>query len=291
MIKKAVILAGGRGTRFLPYTKGVAKEMLTIVDKPVLHYLVEEIVSAGINDILIIDTKDKSEIRKYFCEDKELEAFLLQRGKPEELKIVQQISSLANITGKHQLEQKGSGDAVLLAEEFANGEPIAILNGDDLMYTEDNQNSCIGQLVESFNRNNKTVVGVQKVSDEELVKYSAISYTSKDGREYSVNSIVEKPKLETAPSNIASIGRYVCTADIFDYIKKTPPSPNGEIFFTDSLKSMAKEKGIIGYEYEAKHYDTGDKLSYLKTIVEIALKHKNLGKEFAEYLKELSKSI
>lgn len=291
MIRKAVILAGGRGTRFLPYTKGVAKEMLAIVDKPVLHYLVEEVVSAGISDILIIDTKDKTEIRKYFCEDKELEDFLTQRGKTEDLKTVRAISSMAKITGKHQLEQKGSGDAVLLAEEFACGESVAILNGDDIMYTDEGLKSCVGQLIESFNKNGKTVIGVHEVSDEELVKYSAISYTAKDGREYSIDSIVEKPKLETAPSKIASIGRYVCTADIFAYIKKTPPAPNGEIFFTDALKLMAEEKGIIGYEYEAKHYDTGDKLGYLKTIVEFALKNKNFGVDFAEYIKELSKTL
>lgn len=291
MINKAVILAGGRGTRFLPYTKACAKEMINLVDKPALQYIVEECAGAGIKDILIIDTKDKPEIAKHFSHDAEYEAFLEERNKQKELDIIRSVADMAKVTCKHQDKALGSGHAVMLAEEFADGQPFAVLNGDDLMYTEPGKDTCIGQIASCFDKCGTSVIGVQEVSPDVIYKYSSCDVVSAEGRTLKIKSIIEKPAPGTQPSNYSSLGRYVCSADFFSYLRRTPFSASGEIYLTDAFKLQAQEKGIYAYVFDAVRYDTGDKLGYLQATVEYALRDSALALPFKKYLKEITRKL
>lgn len=290
-VTKAVILAAGRGTRFLPYSKASPKEMIAVVDKPSLQIIVEEIISAGITDILIIDNKDKAAIRKHFSQDYELEQFLSSRNKNKELEIVKSISNMANFTYVCQENATGSGAAMLLAEQFANGQAVAVLNGDDAMYTVDGQRCVIGQLCDCYEIVNTSIVGVQPVSRQAISKYGAINIVKQTGRRYFIDQIIEKPSPEKAPSLMASLGRYILSGDFYDYIRRTPKAANGEYQLTDAINLQAKEKGIYAYDFEGLRYDLGDKLGYLKACVEYGMRHEEIGAEFKKYLQQQKTNI
>ena len=284
-VSKAVILAAGRGTRFLPYTKACPKEMLPVVDTPSLQLIVQEVVDAGINDVLIIISPDKKMIEKHFSVDKEFENFLIFNGKHKDAKLLNDIGKMAKITFAYQKVANGSGNAVMLAKEFLNGEAGAVLNGDDLVYTD---NSVTKQLADVYQKYGKTVIGVQKVEPKAISKYGSIQIDQRpDEKTFFINRIVEKPPVMEAPSFYAALGRYIISPDFFDYLQKTPVSKNGELQFTDALNLQAMQTGICAYDFEGVRYDLGDKLGYLKAMVEYGLRDKNLGNDFAEYLKNL----
>ena len=282
---KAVILAAGRGTRFLPYTKACPKEMLPIVDTPSLQLIVQEVISAGIKDVLIIISPEKQMIQKHFSIDKEFENFLIFHGKHQDAKILNDIGKMANVSFVFQQVANGSGNALLLAEEFLAGEPGVILNGDDLIYS---QTSVVKQLVDVYEKYNKTIIGVQKVDPKAISKYGSMQIDQKiDEKTFFVNRIAEKPSVMEAPSFYAALGRYIISPDFFNYLKNTPLTAKGELQFTDALNLQAMQKGICAFDFEGIRYDLGDKLGYLKAIVEYGLRDKNLGNEFAQYLKKL----
>ncbi|MBR2029627.1 MAG: UTP--glucose-1-phosphate uridylyltransferase [Clostridia bacterium] len=284
-VSKAVILAAGRGTRFLPYTKACPKEMLPVVDTPSLQLIVQEVVDAGINDVLIIISPDKKMIEKHFSVDKEFENFLIFNGKHKDAKVLNDIGKMANVTFAYQQVANGSGNAVMLAKEFLNGEAGAVLNGDDLVYS---QNSVTKQLADVYQKYGKTVIGVQKVEPKAISKYGSIQIDQRpDEKTFFINRIVEKPPVIEAPSFYAALGRYIISPDFFDYLQKTPVSKNGELQFTDALNLQAMQTGICAYDFEGVRYDLGDKLGYLKAIVEYGLRDQNLGNDFAEYLKNV----
>lgn len=284
-VSKAVILAAGRGTRFLPYTKACPKEMLPVVDTPSLQLIVQEIVDAGINDVLIIISPDKKMIEKHFSVDKEFENFLIFNGKHKDAKVLNDIGKMANVTFAYQQVANGSGNAVMLAKEFLGGEAGAVLNGDDLVYS---QNSVTKQLADVYQKYGKTVIGVQKVEPKAISKYGSIQIDQRpDEKTFFINRIVEKPPVLEAPSFYAALGRYIISPDFFDYLQKTPVSKNGELQFTDALNLQAMQTGICAYDFEGVRYDLGDKLGYLKAIVEYGLRDQNLGNDFAEYLKNV----
>ena len=284
-VSKAVILAAGRGTRFLPYTKACPKEMLPVVDTPSLQLIVQEVVDAGINDELIIISPDKKMIEKHFSVDKEFENFLIFNGKHKDAKMLNDIGKMANITFAYQQVANGSGNAVMLAKEFLAGEAGAVLNGDDLIYTN---NSVTKQLAEVYQKYGKTVIGVQKVEPKAISKYGSIQIDQRaDDKTFFINRIVEKPPVMEAPSFYAALGRYIISPDFFDYLQKTPVSKNGELQFTDALNLQAMQTGICAFDFEGIRYDLGDKLGYLKAMVEYGLRDKNLGDDFAQYLKNL----
>ena len=284
-VSKAVILAAGRGTRFLPYTKACPKEMLPVVDTPSLQLIVKEVVDAGINDVLIIISPDKKMIEKHFSVDKEFENFLIFNGKHQDAKTINDIGKMANVTFAYQLVANGSGNAVMLAKEFLAGEAGAVLNGDDLIYTDE---SVTKQLADVYQKYGKTVVGVQKVEPKAISKYGSIQIDQRpDDKTFFINRIIEKPPVTEAPSFYAALGRYIISPDFFDYLQKTPVSKNGELQFTDALNMQAMQSGICAYNFSGIRYDLGDKLGYLKATVEYGLRDSNLGEDFAQYLKNL----
>lgn len=283
-VKKAVIPAAGFGTRFLPATKSTPKEMLTIVDKPAIHYNVEELIEAGIEDILIIIGRNKEEIANYFDKSPELELFLKESGKEELYEMTERISNMANIHYVRQKEAKGLGHAVYCAKTFVGDEPFALLLGDDLVYAS---KPCIKQLAEVYDKYESTIIGVQSVDHNQVNKYGIIDGIKVDDKLFEIKNLVEKPTIEEAPSNMAIMGRYILTPDIFDMIEQTPPGKNNEIQLTDALNRLNQGKEIYAYEFEGKRYDTGDKLGYLIATVEYALRNEELSEDFRDYLKKL----
>lgn len=283
-VKKAVIPAAGFGTRFLPATKSTPKEMLTIVDRPAIHYNVEELIEAGIEDILIIIGRNKEEIANYFDRSPELELFLKENGKEELYDLTERISNMANIHYVRQKDARGLGHAVLCAKTFVGNEPFALLLGDDLVYSS---KPCIQQLAEMYEQYESTIIGVQAVDKNQVNKYGIIDGMKVGDSLYEVKDLVEKPNVEEAPSNIAIIGRYILTPDIFEMIENTEPGKGNEIQLTDALKKLNEQKEIYAYEFEGKRYDTGDKLGYLIATVEYALRNEELSEDFRDYLKKL----
>ncbi len=283
-VKKAVIPAAGFGTRFLPATKSTPKEMLTIVDRPAIHYNVEELIEAGIEDILIIIGRNKEEIANYFDRSPELELFLKENGKEELYDLTERISNMANIHYVRQKDARGLGHAVLCAKTFVGDEPFALLLGDDLVYSS---KPCIQQLAEMYETYESTIIGVQTVDKSQVNKYGIIDGIKVGESLYEVKDLVEKPAVEEAPSNIAIMGRYILTPDIFEMIENTPPGKGNEIQLTDALKKLNEQKEIYAYEFEGKRYDTGDKLGYLIATVEYALRNEELSEDFRDYLKKL----
>lgn len=282
---KAVILAAGRGTRFLPYTKACPKEMLPVVDTPSLQLIVQEVVSAGITEVLIVISPEKQMIKKHFSVDKEFEDFLIFHGKQQDAKIINDIGKMAKVTFACQQVANGSGSALLLAKDFLAGESGVVLNGDDLIYA---QTSVVKQLVDVYAKYNKTVVGVQKVEPKQIGKYGAVQIDQKiDDKTFLINRIVEKPSLAKAPSFYASLGRYVISPDFFNYLKNTPLTPKGELQFSDALNLQAMQNGICAFDFEGVRYDLGDKLGYLKAVVDYGLRDQNLGQDFKQYLKNI----
>ncbi|MBQ3573369.1 MAG: UTP--glucose-1-phosphate uridylyltransferase GalU [Clostridia bacterium] len=286
-VKKAVIPAAGWGTRFLPATKATPKEMLPIVDTPTIQYIVEEAVNAGIEDICIITSPHKKAIEDHFDRSLELENLLERDGKTAMAESVKAIGEIARVVSIRQKEALGLGHAILCAKSFVGDEPFAVLLGDDVVYND--ERPCIGQLIDVYNEYGKSVLGVQTVAPENTHKYGIIAGENIGDRTYAVSDMVEKPKPGEAPSNVAVLGRYVITPEIFAHIEKTAPGAGGEIQLTDALRTLAKEQGMYAYDFVGRRYDVGDKLGFLEATVEYALRRPDLKDAFAEYLKTMVK--
>ncbi len=282
-IRKAVIPAAGLGTRFLPATKAIPKEMVPLVDKPTLQYIVEEAASAGIEDILIITGRTKRAIEDHFDKSYELETELEKSGKNDYLQTMQEISNLANIHYVRQKEAKGLGHAIYCAKFFAENEPFAVLLGDDVV---DSQTPCLAQMIDRFNTYQSTILGVQTVPDSETSKYGIIKGEELGDRMYTVHDMVEKPAPGTAPSNVAVLGRYIITPEIFRCLEETTPGAGGEIQLTDALRKLAKKESVYAYDFIGRRYDVGSKQGYLEATVEFALKRDDLRYEFLQYLRK-----
>lgn len=286
-VRKAVIPAAGWGTRFLPATKAMPKEMLPVVDTPTIQYIVEEAVKAGIEDICIITSSHKKAIEDHFDRSLELEYTLEKGGKTDMLRQVKEIANMTNVVAIRQKEALGLGHAISCAKSFVGDEPFAVLLGDDVVYHPDKP--CIGQLIDVYNQTGKSVLGVQTVAREDIHKYGCVDGEQVGDRLYQVNGMVEKPKTEEAPTNVAVLGRYVITPEIFDHLANTKPGAGGEIQLTDALKTLAKEQGMYAYDFEGRRYDVGDKLGYLEATVEFALRREDLKDEFWTYLEGIVK--
>ena len=287
-ITKAVIPAAGLGTRFLPATKAQPKEMLPIVDKPTIQYIVEEAVKSGITDILIITGRSKRAIEDHFDRSIELEIELESKNKYEMLESVRAISEMVNIQYVRQKMPKGLGHAILCAKSFVGNEPFAVLLGDDIV---DSNKPCLKQLIDEYSEKGATVLGVQKIEKNNVNKYGIVDGIEIESGVHKVNTLVEKPKVEESPSNVAILGRYIISPSIFEILENTKPGSGGEIQLTDALKELAKIEDMIAYEFEGKRYDVGDKLGFLQATVEFALKNDELKESFAEYVKEISGRI
>jgi UTP--glucose-1-phosphate uridylyltransferase len=283
-VKKAIIPAAGLGTRFLPATKAQPKEMLPIVDKPTIQYIVEEAINSGIEEILIVTGRNKRAIEDHFDRSVELELELENKGNDKLLKQVQDISNLVDIYYIRQKEAKGLGHAIYCAKTFVGKEPFAVLLGDDVV---DSEVPCLKQLINVFDEYQSTVLGVQKVSQEDVSKYGIVDYEETCGRLYKVKNLVEKPPQEKAPSNVAILGRYIITPEIFDILESTTPGSGGEIQLTDALKELVSKQAMYAYNFEGKRYDIGSKIGFLQATVEFALKRADLRDEFRSYLKKL----
>ena len=283
-IRKAVIPAAGLGTRFLPATKAQPKEMLPIVDKPTLQYIIEEAVDSGIEEILIITGRNKKSIEDHFDKSVELELELEQKGKKELLEIVRDISKMINIYYIRQKEPKGLGDAIYCAKSFIGDEPFAVMLGDDIV---DNDVPCLRQLMDAYEEYRTTILGVQKVDIENTNKYGIIEAKHIEDRVYKVKDLVEKPDIDKAPSNIAILGRYIITPEIFDILEDLPTGKGGEVQLTDALKLLSKREAMYAYDFEGRRYDVGDKLGFLEATVDFALKRDELKEKFMEYLKKV----
>ncbi len=287
-ITKAVIPCGGMGTRFLPITKAVPKEILPIVDTPVLSYIVDEAIESGITDILIVINSQKEMIKNYFTPSNELEDKLLSAGKTEYLEILKKIYSRANITFAYQPTPKGSADAVLQAEKFTGDEPFCLAWGDDLILGEP---PVMSQLANAYEKYGASILGVQKVLTDDIVKYGVAKISESDGRAHKCEGIVEKPALSEIPSRLTSLGRYALDKNVYEAIRNTKPGKGGELQLTDSLNDMCSKSGVYAYEFEGKRYDMGDKLGSLIATVELSLKNAEYGERFKTYLKDFVKNL
>lgn len=281
-IKKAIIPAAGLGTRFLPATKAQPKEMLPIVDKPAIQYIIEEAVESGIEEILIITGRNKGTIEDHFDISFEIEEELKRKKKYELLVLVEEISKLAQIYYTRQKEPKGLGHALLCAKAFVGNEPFAVMLGDDIV---DSSTPCLKQVIDIFDKYQSSIVGVQEVPRLELNKYGIISGTEIEKNVYMIKDLVEKPRIDKAPSNMAILGRYIITPKIFELLENTKPGVNGEIQLTDALKELLQLEPIYAYVFQGKRYDIGDKLGFLKANIELALKQKDIREDFLSYLR------
>lgn len=287
-IKKAIIPAAGLGTRVLPASKALPKEMLPIVDKPAIQYIVEEAVHAGITDILIITNRGKGVIEDHFDHSIELEAMIERRGNTEMLKTLRDVANLANIYYIRQKVTRGLGDAVLRAKEFVGSEPFAVLYGDDVIIGEP---PAIGELCEAYEKFGKSVVGIKEVSDEFIVKYSSLKVEKLDEKNYSVTDMIEKPALEEKFSNFSILGRCVLDNEIFDILEKTPLGVGGELQLTDAMRTLALKYGMIGVDFSGVRYDMGNKFGILKANIEVGLSHPEIKEQLKDYIKELAKTL
>ena len=287
-VRKAVIPAAGLGTRFLPATKAQPKEMLPIVDKPTIQYIIEEAVSAGIEDIFIISGRGKRAIEDHFDKSFELEDMLRTRGSDELLEMVENISNMVNIYYVRQKEPGGLGQAIHLAKPFIGNEPFAVMLGDDIVVSE---KPCIGQMMEHFNECKGSIIGIQKVPMTDVSNYGVIGGVEIAEKLYKISEMVEKPSPEEAPSNMAIMGRYIITPEIFECLERTKPGKNNEIQLTDALALLLGKQAIYAFEYTGKRYDVGNRLGFLQATVEIALTRDDLKNEFREYLVEFMKGI
>jgi len=285
MIKKAVIPVAGFGTRFLPATKTMPKEMLPVIDKPIIQFVVEEAVTSGIDDILIITGRSKRAVEDFFDTSPELESHLFQNGKHELLKVVRDISSLVDIHYVRQKEPKGLGDAILKAEKHVGKEPFAVLLGDDIIRGAE---PCIKQLMEIYQKHESPVIAVEEVVD--VSKYGIIESDELDKPVCRIKDIIEKPSETDAPSNIGAIGRYILMPEIFDYIKKTSLGKGNEIQLTDAIRMLiaSGKRDVYAYRFEGKRYDAGDKLEYVKAIIDFALEREDLSEEIRRHLREIT---
>jgi UTP--glucose-1-phosphate uridylyltransferase len=282
-IRKAVIPAAGYGTRFLPVTKAIPKEMIPIVDKPVIQYIVEEALQSGIEEILIITGHGKRAIEDHFDTNIDLELQLRQQGKDQLLHLVQDISSI-NIHYIRQKHMRGLGDAIRCAESFIDNEPFAVLLGDDVVYNP--EQPALKQMMDAFSRLGATMLGCQEVPQELVSRYGIVQgQPTDDDRVVKLINMVEKPAVDEAPSRLAALGRYILTPDIFEILRRVQPGKGGEIQLTDALRLMADREAVYAYTFSGRSYDTGNKLGFLKATVEYALRREDLGEAFREYLR------
>ena len=280
-VKKAIIPAAGLGTRFLPATKAQPKEMLPIVDKPTIQYIVEEAIASGIEEILIITGRNKKSIEDHFDKSIELELELDKSGKSELLELVRDISDMVDIHYIRQKEPRGLGHAIHCAKTFVGNEPFAVLLGDDVV---DSETPTLKQLIDCYSEYKTTILGVQTVAKENVSKYGIVDGIHIEDRVYKVKDLVEKPNIEEAPSNVAILGRYIITPEIFNILENTKPGKGGEIQLTDALKTLISKEAMYAYNFEGKRYDVGDKLGFLQATIEFALKKDELREEFIRYL-------
>lgn len=283
-IRKAVIPAAGFGTRFLPATKAQPKEMLPIVDKPAIQYIVEEAVKSGIESILIVTGRNKKSIEDHFDKSVELEQLLWGKGKKELLLEVQNISAMANIVYTRQREPLGLGNAILCAEQFIGDEPFAVLLGDDIMASDP---PALRQLMDVYEKYEKTVVGVQRVQPSEVSKYGIISALAQHDKILQISDLIEKPTPARAPSDIAIMGRYILKPNIFPFLKTQERGTGNEYQLTDALREVCQQEGLLGLELQGDRYDIGDKFGYMKAIIEMGLQREELQPQLIEYLKQV----
>ena len=284
-IRKAIIPAAGLGTRFLPATKAQPKEMLPIVDKPTLQYIIEEAIESGIEEILIITGRNKKSIEDHFDRSVELELELEHKGKVEMLEMVKSISNMVDIHFIRQKEPKGLGHAIYCAKSFVGNEPFAVMLGDDIVYNEGKP--CLRQLMDCYDEYKTSVLGVQTVLDGDVDKYGIVDGLKIEGNVTKVKGLVEKPSVDEAPGNMAILGRYIITPSIFEILERTKPGKGGEIQLTDALLELMSEEAIYAYNFEGIRYDVGDKLGFLEATVEYALRKPELKDAFIEYLKSI----
>lgn len=284
-IRKAVIPAAGFGTRMLPASKSVPKEMLPIYDKPTLHHIVKEVVDSGITDILIIISKDKGSIEDYFDVNFELE-YELNKKSSEISGEIHELSKMANIYTIRQKKKNGLGDAIKYAESFVGDDPFAILLGDDIIYNTSDELPCIKQMADIYETEESPVLGVQEVSWEDVDKYGIVNGVKTSDRITEVESLVEKPSREEATTNLAILGRYIVTPDIFPILHETKPGKNNEIQLTDALNKLAEKRKMIAYDFIGKRYDVGNKLGFVKATVDFALHDEKIKDELLEFLRE-----
>ena len=284
-VRKAVIPAAGFGTRMLPASKSVPKEMLPIYDKPTLHHIVKEVVDSGITDILIIISKDKGSIEDYFDVNFELE-YELNKKSSEISREIHELSKMANIYTIRQKKKNGLGDAIKYAESFVGDEPFAILLGDDIIYNTSDELPCIKQMADIYEKKESPILGVQEVSWDDVDKYGIVNGVKTSDRITEVESLVEKPSREEATTNLAILGRYIVTPDIFPILHETKPGKNNEIQLTDALNKLAEKRKMIAYDFIGKRYDVGNKLGFVKATVDFALHDDKIRDELLEFLRE-----
>ncbi len=284
-VRKAVIPAAGLGTRLLPATKAMPKEMLPIVDKPTIQFIIEEAIASGIEEILIITGRSKRAIEDHFDRSVELEDVLEKSSNTAMLDVVKRVSEMVDIHYIRQKDPKGLGHAILCAKAFVGNEPFAILLGDDIVYNE--HEPCLKQMMTVYDRVNTSVLGVQKVPRTDVSKYGIVSGKKTEENLYHVEDLVEKPSLEDAPSDIAILGRYIISPEIFDILSHTPPGKNGEIQLTDALRELSTKENMVAYIFEGKRYDVGNKLGFLEATVETALRNDELRASFLAYLRDI----
>lgn len=283
-VRKAIIPAAGLGTRFLPITKAMPKEMLPIVDKPTIQYIVEEAVASGIEDIIIVTGKGKRAIEDHFDHAPGLEQNLKEKGKLDLLEKVQYSSNLANIHYIRQKEPKGLGHAVWCARNFIGDEPFAVLLGDDIVQAD---TPCLKQLIDQYNETYSSIIGVQQVKEEETHRYGIIDPLAADGRRYQVSNFFEKPAPGTAPSNLAIMGRYILTPEIIMFLDKQQTGAGGEIQLTDAIQELNQIQRVFAYDFEGRRYDVGEKFGFLQTTIEFALQHEELREPLLKFMEEM----
>ena len=282
-IRRAVITAGGWGTRFLPITRSQPKEMLPLVNKPLIHYAVEEAINSGIEQIVLVTALGKNAIEDYFDRSFELEYFLEQKGETKLLQEMRELSSLVNICYVRQKEQLGLGHAILAARDIVADEPFAVILPDDVI---DSQVPALKQMIEIYERYKTNLIAVEQVSRQDTVNYGVIEPREISSRLYQVLSLVEKPEPPEAPSNLGIVGRYILMPEIFDALEVTPPGKKNEIQLTDALRLLLEQQPMNAYEFEGVRYDTGNPLGWLKATIVLALKHPDIGSELREYLRK-----
>lgn len=287
-IKKAIIPAAGLGTRVLPASKSCPKEMLPIVDKPAIQYIVEEAVTSGIRDILIITNRGKEIIEDHFDHSVELENILKARGREDTLKELNDLANMANIYYLRQKETRGLGDAVLRAREFVGNEPFAVLYGDDVIIGETPTTS---ELLEAYEKYGKSVVGIKEVSDQAICKYCSLAVEKLDDKTYAVSDMIEKPQPHEKLSNFSILGRCVLESEIFDILERTPLGVGNELQLTDAMREIATTKGMIGVDFSGTRYDMGNKFGILKANIEVGLTHPEISAELKAYIKQIAKTL
>jgi UTP--glucose-1-phosphate uridylyltransferase len=286
-VRKAVFTAAGLGTRLLPATKAQPKEMLPLVDKPIIQYVVEEAVASGIEQIIIVTGRGKRAIEDHFDTAFELEYFLSKKGDNGGLKEMREIAGLADICYIRQKEPLGQGHAISVTRSLVGNEPFAVFFADDVI---DSEVPCMRQMMDVYERYKCSVVAVQQLPPEEISRYGVIEARQIDDRLYRISGMVEKPAPEEAPSNLGIVGRYILTPEIFDTLEHTPAGKGGEIWLADALRNLLERQAVYGYEFQGRRYDTGTKLGYLRATVEYALRRPDLGDEFRSYLRTLDLS-